>query len=274
MRKGFTLIELLVVIAIIAILAAILFPVFARAREKARQASCESNIKQLCLAMMSYATDYDGCFPISTPGCVAMGNTTGVQPWWTSTAPYVKNAGILMCPSAINNFINNSGCGSNQMCGQRVPGQIGLSYGMPIAIGATLQNNGNTACCRAKGGKDAAMHAPAESVLLADSGRANIGGGLWEGGAACAGSSSDGICMPIADSNGVHCPAGVCGISATYAATLAAFGTTSDAIARHNGGGNIGFADGHVKWFKNEAMMCKEAGGPLRFNGLELYTMP
>ncbi len=62
-RRGFTLIELLVVIAIIAILAAILFPVFARAREKARQASCLSNLKQLGLAMLMYVQDYDGVFP-------------------------------------------------------------------------------------------------------------------------------------------------------------------------------------------------------------------
>ena len=64
MRKGFTLIELLVVIAIIAILAAILFPVFARAREKARQASCQSNLKQLTLAMLMYVQDYDEKFPM------------------------------------------------------------------------------------------------------------------------------------------------------------------------------------------------------------------
>jgi len=63
MRKGFTLIELLVVIAIIAILAAILFPVFARAREKARQTSCLSNVKELGLGLMMYVQDYDECFP-------------------------------------------------------------------------------------------------------------------------------------------------------------------------------------------------------------------
>ena len=62
MRRGFTLIELLVVIAIIAILAAILFPVFAKAREKARQASCQSNLKQLALACLMYAQDYDEHF--------------------------------------------------------------------------------------------------------------------------------------------------------------------------------------------------------------------
>ena len=70
-RRGFTLIELLVVIAIIAILAAILFPVFARAREKARQASCTSNLKQLTLGVIMYASDYDSKFPYCTPGCVA-----------------------------------------------------------------------------------------------------------------------------------------------------------------------------------------------------------
>ena len=62
-RTGFTLIELLVVIAIIAILAAILFPVFARAREKARQTSCLSNIKQITLGVVMYTQDYDGCYP-------------------------------------------------------------------------------------------------------------------------------------------------------------------------------------------------------------------
>src|SRR5580698_6874863 len=62
-RAGFTLIELLVVIAIIAILAAILFPVFAQVREKARQTACSSNMKQLALAFIAYSTDYDGGFP-------------------------------------------------------------------------------------------------------------------------------------------------------------------------------------------------------------------
>jgi len=64
-RSGFTLIELLVVIAIIAILAAILFPVFARAREKARQSSCQSNLKQIMLAELQYMADYDQCLPIA-----------------------------------------------------------------------------------------------------------------------------------------------------------------------------------------------------------------
>ena len=119
MRKGFTLIELLVVIAIIAILAAILFPVFAKAREKARQTSCLNNLKQLSLGFLQYAQDYDEMF-------CSMGNATMLTPsvpdhpyfnahsagtnppatadyyytsWASQVYPYVKNAQIYLCPS-------------------------------------------------------------------------------------------------------------------------------------------------------------------------------
>ena len=76
-RRGFTLIELLVVIAIIAILAAILFPVFAQAREKARQASCTSNLKQIGMAFKMYIQDYDERWPQSAPITANSGNTAG-----------------------------------------------------------------------------------------------------------------------------------------------------------------------------------------------------
>jgi prepilin-type N-terminal cleavage/methylation domain-containing protein/prepilin-type processing-associated H-X9-DG protein len=92
MKRGFTLIELLVVIAIIAILAAILFPVFAKAREKARQTSCLSNIKQLGVSFHMYCQDYDEAFPLSMQA-----NTNLYYP--TTMEAYVKNSQIWRCPS-------------------------------------------------------------------------------------------------------------------------------------------------------------------------------
>jgi len=95
-RRGFTLIELLVVIAIIAILAAILFPVFARAREKARQTSCLSNVKQLALGCHMYAQDYDETLP-----CVQHRSpTTFYGYWYQVIQPYVNNMQIVVCPSS------------------------------------------------------------------------------------------------------------------------------------------------------------------------------
>ena len=113
MRRAFTLIELLVVIAIIALLAAILFPVFARARENARKTSCQNSLKQLGLGVLQYTQDYDESLPGTT--CTALGN--GVRNAWTyftafsntaptnfdpaqgSLFPYIKSAQIYVCPS-------------------------------------------------------------------------------------------------------------------------------------------------------------------------------
>jgi prepilin-type N-terminal cleavage/methylation domain-containing protein len=90
-RVGFTLIELLVVIAIIAILAAILFPVFQKVRENARRASCQSNLKQLGLAFIQYQQDADEKFPAYNSGAGAAG-------WATMIYPFVKSTGIYKCP--------------------------------------------------------------------------------------------------------------------------------------------------------------------------------
>jgi prepilin-type N-terminal cleavage/methylation domain-containing protein/prepilin-type processing-associated H-X9-DG protein len=95
-KRGFTLIELLVVIAIIAILAAILFPVFAQAREKARQTSCASNLKNLGTAILLYTQDFDESFPLAayvTP-------SFDVLTWHDLTDPYARNTNIWHCPSS------------------------------------------------------------------------------------------------------------------------------------------------------------------------------
>jgi prepilin-type N-terminal cleavage/methylation domain-containing protein/prepilin-type processing-associated H-X9-DG protein len=100
-RRGFTLIELLVVIAIIAILAAILFPVFAKAREKARTASCASNEKQIGVAWLQYAQDYDEiCLPMRTGGAGSQGMRL-----FDIMQPYIKNFQVFVCPSDSRKYL-------------------------------------------------------------------------------------------------------------------------------------------------------------------------
>jgi prepilin-type N-terminal cleavage/methylation domain-containing protein/prepilin-type processing-associated H-X9-DG protein len=185
MRRGFTLIELLVVIAIIAILAAILFPVFARAREKARQASCQSNLKQLGLACMMYAQDYDERYPLGCQDASYYGVNGGQcfdQHFFHGnwTYPYVKNIQVMVCPSVEqpNGYAYN---GKNNM---------------PSLHAAAM----------------ASVNSPASVIMMADG-----GGNRWLSGF------------------GTAC----CGIRG---------GTDWCMYPAHNGGANIAYADGHVKW--------------------------
>ncbi len=142
-RSGFTLIELLVVIAIIAILAAILFPVFAKAREKARQTACLSNVRQIMTAVLMYADDWEGVL------------IAGAQPiegtfWFELLDPYVKNKGLFVCPS------NRS---------------IKQFKGIPIGYGWNIRDFGYWAGNHGDGWATAigSVEEPAETILLGDS---------------------------------------------------------------------------------------------------------
>ena len=147
-RSGFTLIELLVVIAIIAILAAILFPVFAQAREKARQSVCVSNNKQWSTAILMYVQDYDETFPLAfgwhpaigwgwqfvghyPPNWVGNGpNYTNLQRgyWMNSTQPYIKELKIALCPSAATDGTAVLGPPETQGPGLPAPEKTSLTY--------------------------------------------------------------------------------------------------------------------------------------------------
>lgn len=182
MQRGFTLIELLVVIAIIAILAAILFPVFARAREKARQTSCLSNVKQIALAGLMYAQDWEESLcPYYLDGAYEYKNGTYGGMWYKLLEPYLRNEQILACPSY----------------GYRRPPNTyddhtsGYGWNRHITVDDSLST----------------VEYPSESLMLADAG----GSGNYR----------------------------------VYAVVY----ETAYIDQRHNGGANVGFVDGHAKWY-------------------------
>ncbi len=153
-RKGFTLIELLVVIAIIAILAAILFPVFAKAREKARQTSCLSNLKQIGLATMMYAQDYD---EVMVPGNIIY-PAFGTYYWLGVLQPYIKNGQIFNCPSNSNKWTGPGSQSGGYACNF-------VSYG-PGGHTPPLSNYGRGGYYRAV--SMAELTHPAETILFFD----------------------------------------------------------------------------------------------------------
>ncbi len=222
-NKGFTLIELLVVIAIIAILAAILFPVFARAREKARQTACLSNLKQLGLGVMQYMQDYDETYPCQTTAGTgnvqyyssADGRTDAT--WLNSIFPYSKSVAVNVCPSArefdpkIDTGIaatanSDTSYTYNGLLGNILSTDTGSKLPDPLPVA-----------------QEGAISRPSEVMMFEDNGI------TW------------GRCQPFPRWNG---------------------GTWKDPIhtglitllyTLHNGGLNMNFADGHAKWIVGSA---------------------
>jgi len=227
MRKGFTLIELLVVIAIIAILAAILFPVFAKAREKARQTACLSNMKQVGLAFMTYAQDYDEKWPnpwdyylIAAEGGQFC-DTTSRHRWYKRIDPYMGNTGQQICPSSPWKTTNGPMAGKNE-----------YSYGMNWNMAKGQYEQGTAT--QGEGIAMAEINRPSEKILATDMtyGRGCDGHRLIQG--------------AIYDPNNP---------------TFCSLGSDP----RHNGGCNIAWCDGHAKWMKpTEFYLFTHCGGPPR----------
>lgn len=168
---GFTLIELLVVIAIIAILAAILFPVFAKVREKARQTSCVSNLKQIGLALAQYTQDNEETLPYARID----GLTNGPIPWHAAIYPYVKSTQVFKCPDnpATSNITNtpNAATGapgipvSYVAVGGDTVGGSQSFYGGPVAMPYFIAGSG---CCSAPAAAIAQFVAPATTILVGE----------------------------------------------------------------------------------------------------------
>ncbi len=174
LRPGFTLIELLVVIAIIAILAAILFPVFAQARAKARSISCLSNVKQVGTAFHLYVQDYDETTPAMWGGQGACAPTNGWAgcswEWWFGLMPYMKSADMLLCPDRVEGGPGNYNAFGQSMGIKRYSG-YGYNWG-PIGwrggglMGPQLRNASNRSYIEGK--SLAAIEFPAGTFSFGD----------------------------------------------------------------------------------------------------------
>lgn len=214
-RRAFTLIELLVVIAIIAILAAILFPVFGRARENARRSTCQSNLKQIGLGYHQYVQDYDDRFPPSLGGTGVGGDRHIIPPtagWMGTLQPYVKSVQIFQCPSEPKK-VGADAAGYNQS--DYMGNQNLLDPKNPLACSSALYSGAPAPL--------SVLAASANTILAHD----------WVGADTDESTTGPGGCRPY---------------------TGTGYPTYATALVQHLDGCNYAFTDGHVKWLKSDAI--------------------
>lgn len=249
-RSGFTLIELLVVIAIIAILAAILFPVFAKAREKARQSSCASNMKQIGLALLGYTQDYDEKFPPAV-SYAPIGTTNQIANWGMDYT--VNNGGTaVIVPSIVGSFIKNRQI-FNCPSGPRPV--VSAPTATPPGVttdGALAYMYNDLIAARSQ----AALSGVAQTILAAEATGATVNpGGVAPGTAKLVYGVGHAI-HRNATQPAVAAPrTQAFSTTAVAPVNIAPAGTQWEATAfkdttRHSDGGNYLYGDGHVKWSK------------------------
>jgi prepilin-type N-terminal cleavage/methylation domain-containing protein/prepilin-type processing-associated H-X9-DG protein len=270
--SGFTLIELLVVIAIIAILAAILFPVFAQAREKARQTSCLSNLKQLTLGWVMYAQDYDEQFPQwkwgenykATWGSGSVSPNNATTLWCNAIFPYVKNAQVYSCPS------DARGLTAKDSFSGWFNWDDGTLVGFPPAMLTAKMSYGASEPLTSLDGLNglARMDKPAETFLIADMNTALSGWAGYDDWVAAENENApandvrrDSPLPRIAWPKGPDCLGITSGkyYDETHVRN-SDIPAGKDSCARHSNGNNIGFGDGHVKFIQSRATLNKLYG--------------
>lgn len=266
-KSAFTLIELLVVIAIIAILAAILFPVFAQARDKARQTSCLSNTKQMGLGITMYAQDYDETYPQAYWYANDLNGANGYNQWSGLIQPYVKNTALFVCPSDPNKGVPPTNPGLDNQAPR-------ISY---VANAAVLPRK-RRSIDPANVTTLAALDAPADTIVIAemtntlacinDTSNAGTSGGAYVNKShrstnAFMTSATGGTWKGEDSSQFAPSLSAVYAVTPALAsqawATCKAPGYAGGALQiaymqpdRHAGGATYTFSDGHSKWMKFE----------------------
>lgn len=239
--RAFTLIELLVVIAIIAILAAILFPVFARARENARRSSCMSNLKQIGLGAMQYLQDNDERYPLSSNARTgpwagisssADFSSSGNVYWPYFIDPYVRNMQVYRCPSGRTTAAADRG----------TYGHYGVNMAVFLTPSANPANQKSLAA--------AAIASVANTYMILDLGVYRVSA------ADAKAPSSAGDYIP---GTGEGSATNITGITLANSITDLQKDFNS---GRHFGGVNVVFADGHVKWLKSHTVYFEAAKCP------------